>query len=450
MRALGELAALSLRGAEHDVSEDVRHGDDDELDHGQGRLLGDHVLSDQGGQEGEGHVGEEHGESKTGVHGVVGEEVVLFEEHGIGGVDDLEGGGHQHGVVDGSALAEDRVGDQEDVQHGQADHGDAECLQFDVGSEEVRVEFSSVDEVDDEVAGVALGVGVSALAPVRQEVAEGRHEHRQDDAGGHQVEVVVGDEGEAHLTVDHDRHDGQHGQQGEEAVELDLIAADGAHACAQRQEGEGSHDGREAADGQESLLVPIVLDVLGEFGPSGLAGAALAQLVQGDHDQRAQSGEEEDLQPVQLEVGEETLLAALGMSRVGDGLASLATRAGVLLVAQLDLGGQSSGLPSRSQVRLGGGFHGGFGFPRRGRGALLGRRRLRGSLGLPRRRTSPAPGTGRGLLAGGSAHFTSGAHVLGFNGEDGSILVLHVVLVIVVPDEGHLSLLEKVQNFYDS
>ena len=50
----------------------------------------DEVLSDKGGDEGEGQVGAYQVEARSGVHVVVGEEEVLLEEHGVQGVQDLE------------------------------------------------------------------------------------------------------------------------------------------------------------------------------------------------------------------------------------------------------------------------------------------------------------------------------------------------------------------------
>ena len=50
----------------------------------------DEVLRDECWQEGEGVVGGDEGESVSGVHGVVGEEVVLLEVHRVQGVDHLK------------------------------------------------------------------------------------------------------------------------------------------------------------------------------------------------------------------------------------------------------------------------------------------------------------------------------------------------------------------------
>ena len=49
----------------------------------------DEILGDEGWQEGEGVVGRDEGESVSGVHGIVGEEVVLLEEQRVQGVDNL-------------------------------------------------------------------------------------------------------------------------------------------------------------------------------------------------------------------------------------------------------------------------------------------------------------------------------------------------------------------------
>jgi len=47
-------------------------------------------LGDEGWQEGEGVVGGDERESESGVHGIVGEEVVLLEEQRVQSIDNLK------------------------------------------------------------------------------------------------------------------------------------------------------------------------------------------------------------------------------------------------------------------------------------------------------------------------------------------------------------------------
>ena len=84
------------------------------------------VSGDQSGQKGEGVVGGDEGEAVAGVHGVVGEEEVLLEEHGVQGVQDLEGGGHDDRVVHLAAGLHDVVDNHDNVQHSQAHHREPE------------------------------------------------------------------------------------------------------------------------------------------------------------------------------------------------------------------------------------------------------------------------------------------------------------------------------------
>ena len=64
-----------------------------DLEGGEGGAPGDDVAGDEGGDEGEGEVPEGEAEAVAGVHGLVAEEEVLLEVHGVDGEDDLKGGG---------------------------------------------------------------------------------------------------------------------------------------------------------------------------------------------------------------------------------------------------------------------------------------------------------------------------------------------------------------------
>ena len=63
-----------------------------DLEGGEGGAPGDDVAGDEGGDEGEGEVAEGEAEPVAGVHGLVAEEEVLLEVHGVDGEDDLQGG----------------------------------------------------------------------------------------------------------------------------------------------------------------------------------------------------------------------------------------------------------------------------------------------------------------------------------------------------------------------
>ena len=73
--------------------------------------------------------------SKSSVHGVVGQEVVLLKEHGVQGVQHLEGGGQSYQVIDGSSAAHDVFDDQDDVDQGHANEGEPIGLQLQVGTQ---------------------------------------------------------------------------------------------------------------------------------------------------------------------------------------------------------------------------------------------------------------------------------------------------------------------------
>ena len=128
-------------------------------------LVGNDVASDQGGDKGEGGVAEGKREAEAAVHGVVGEEKVFLEEKSVQSVEDLESSGHDDGGVDGAGLAVDAVQNEEHVQNGQHGHGCAENDELDVDAHEDFVVEAAVVEVDDQVAGVASGVGVGLSAP---------------------------------------------------------------------------------------------------------------------------------------------------------------------------------------------------------------------------------------------------------------------------------------------
>ena len=102
--------------------------------------------------------------SESSVHGVVGQEVVLLKEHGVQGVQHLEGGGKGHQVIDGTSAAHDVFDDQDDVDQGHANEGKPIGLQLQIDTQERGVELAAFEKVHDKVTGVAPGVDVGLLA----------------------------------------------------------------------------------------------------------------------------------------------------------------------------------------------------------------------------------------------------------------------------------------------
>ena len=67
----------------------------------------------------------------------------------------MEGWGQGNQMVDGSATAQDVVNDQADIDSCQSDHGESKSLQFQIQTQNIGIEFSSVEKVHNEVATVA-------------------------------------------------------------------------------------------------------------------------------------------------------------------------------------------------------------------------------------------------------------------------------------------------------
>merc|ERR1719210_1215249 len=96
----------------------------------QSRLSVNEVLGHQSGQEGEAVQRRGQVKSKSSVHGVVRQEVVLLKEHGVQGVQHLEGGGKGDHVIDGTSAAHDVFKDQDDVNQGHANEREPIGLQL--------------------------------------------------------------------------------------------------------------------------------------------------------------------------------------------------------------------------------------------------------------------------------------------------------------------------------
>ena len=58
-------------------------------------------------------------------------------------------------MVDSSATAQDVINDQADIDGCQTDHGESKSLQFQIQTQNIGIEFSSVEKVHNEVASVA-------------------------------------------------------------------------------------------------------------------------------------------------------------------------------------------------------------------------------------------------------------------------------------------------------
>ena len=104
---LGKLALGGLAGPEDDVADGVHDADQEEVVPGHHGTAVQQVAGDQGGEEGEGEVGGGQGPAAAGVQDVVGVEIIFLEEHGVHGVEHLEGGGQDYGGVGFASSGDD-------------------------------------------------------------------------------------------------------------------------------------------------------------------------------------------------------------------------------------------------------------------------------------------------------------------------------------------------------
>jgi hypothetical protein len=280
-RIFGGFATLRLGAAEDEVADGVHQTNGDQVVPGHSRSPVDEVLGDEGWQEGERVVGGDEGESVSGVHGVVREEVVLLEEHRVQSVDNLECSSKGHDRIDDTSVLGDRVENEEDVEDGQPHHREPERLQLQIGARKVGIELAAVEEVHDRVASVALRIDVRFL-PAKKlgyNGGNGRQDEGHDERGDHDVEVLVGDEAHVNFSVDESRSDGQQGDEADEAVHADVVARGGLDGGADGQEGEETENESKSDDGRQRLRVPVGLDVASELAEGELRIAAVPILV---------------------------------------------------------------------------------------------------------------------------------------------------------------------------
>ena len=83
------------------------------------------------------------------------EEIIFFKKHRVQSIKHLEGWSQGNQMVDSSATAQDVINDQADIDGCQTDHGESKSLQFQIQTQNIGIEFSSVEKVHNEVASVA-------------------------------------------------------------------------------------------------------------------------------------------------------------------------------------------------------------------------------------------------------------------------------------------------------
>ena len=123
----------------------------------------------------------------------MGVEIILLEKHGIHGIENLKRCSNYNCRVEFTSIVEDRISDHCDIEESKTNHRESEGLQLHIATKKGGIYLPAMVQVYNRVSSVALSTQVFRGCPARENIGCQGLQEGEDDAGGHQVEILQED-----------------------------------------------------------------------------------------------------------------------------------------------------------------------------------------------------------------------------------------------------------------